>query len=57
MQAKVAPKSSRGAFDLFGLLRCVVFVKIVEKNHGALVGLTNVKGTNVDKFSLLIEKK
>ena len=47
--AKVAPKSSLGAFEVFGCLRCVfLFVKIVRRGHGALVGLTEVKGTSVD---------
>ena len=42
--ADIAPKSSLGAFE-FLVFVCVVFRLNCKNDHGALVGLTNVKGT------------
>jgi hypothetical protein len=49
--AKIVQKSCLGAFEVLGFLPKVFFVLKNGKNgHGALVGLTVVKGTSVDQF-------
>ena len=40
---------------LFFYVDC--FVKIVKNGHGALVGITRVKGTSADTLFLLFEKR
>ena len=46
--AKVAPKSCLGAFEVLGFIPLSFFLETGKKSHGALVGFTWVKGTTVD---------
>ena len=47
--AKVAPKSCLGAFEVLSFFPLIPFLQNGKNGHGALAGLTWVKGTSVDK--------
>ena len=53
--ALIAPKSSLRTFEVLVFLRLIVYVNR-KNDHGALEGLTKVKGTSVDKCFLFVEK-
>ena len=54
--AKIAPKSSLGAFD-FLVFFTLIFRYNCKHDHGALVGLTLVKGASVENFFYFLKKK
>ena len=50
-------KSCLGAFEVIFVFSLSFFLQNCKNGHGALVGITKVKGTSVDEFFKLFEKR